>query len=94
MGCELSMSLVSGVESREGPVCEALSGPLPGDLAEGDTDLSVFCSVVCACTEVFRGCGNTAVNFQHLQETEKVPLVDTGLILEFVHCCQNLSVKE
>lgn len=59
------MSTVSGVESREGAVCEALSAPLLGDLAEGDTDLSV-----CACTDL-RECGSTAINFQHLQEPKR-----------------------
>lgn len=41
--------MVSGVESSERSACEALSVPLLGDLAEGDTDLSVFCSVCCLC---------------------------------------------
>lgn len=56
--------------------------------------LSFAQCAVCACAEVLRGCGSTAIHFQHFQETNKVPLVDTGLILEFFCCCQNLSMKE
>lgn len=41
--------MVSGVESREGSVCEALSAPLLVDLAEGVTNLSIFCTVHCLC---------------------------------------------
>lgn len=60
--------MVSGMESREGPVSEALSAPLLRDLAEDDADLSFAQCVVCACTDVLKGCGSTAINFQHLQE--------------------------
>lgn len=55
--------------------------------------LSFAQCVVSACTDVFSECGSTAINFQHLQVPEEVPLVET-LILEFVCCCQNLSMEE
>lgn len=80
-----------------GPVCEALPALLLGDLAEGDTDLSVFCSG-CCCLCLYWG-SQGMCKYCHTSSTlsrnqQRKSLVDTGLILEFVCCCQNLSVKE
>lgn len=69
VGCGLRMSMVSGVESSGKVLFQSHSlGTWPRVTL---ISLSFAQCVVCACTDVVRGCEGTAINFQHLSRIKQ-----------------------
>lgn len=100
MGCELRMAVVSGVESGgEILAVTPFQSHCLGTWQSVTLISLSFAQCVACCVywrlvvsgglEVLPSVFNTCKN-----QTAKIPLLDTGVILEFICCCQNLSVKE